>query len=118
MKRFDSGVIFGVVLLFGGGLLLLQTMGLLENASDLFWGGIFIVAGAVFLSLLLAGQWWGLFPGMTLLALGALIALPEKIQDVFGGAIFLGGIGLSFWLVYLMDRMQRWWALIPAGVRA
>jgi hypothetical protein len=90
-------------------------MGLLENASDIFWGGAFLAAGLVFLSLLFGGHWWASFPGFTLVALGALILLPESL-DQFGGALFLGGIGLSFWYVYFTRREQHWWALIPAGV--
>jgi hypothetical protein len=115
MKRFDARIVFGVMLLMGGGLMLLQAMGLLKNTPDIFWGGIFLVAGAAFLSLLFSGQWWSAFPGFTLAALGVLILLPDSLDDL-GGAVFLGGIGLAFWLVYLMDRAERWWALIPAGV--
>jgi hypothetical protein len=115
MKRFDPRIIFGILLIAGGGLALAQTMGLLENASDIFWGGAFLVAGLAFLSLLFGGNWWASFPGFTLVALGALILLPDSLED-FGGALFLGGIALSFWYVYFTSRVQRWWALIPAGV--
>ena len=31
------------------------------------------------------------------------------------GTLFLAGIGLSFWVVYIANRAQ-WWAVIPAGV--
>jgi len=106
MRRFDARIVLGLILLLGGGLLLLQTMGYLGNASDFFWGAVFLVGGAVFLSLLFAGQWWGVFPGMTLLG--------DKLGD-FQGMIFLGAIAIAFWLVYLMNR-SFWWALIPAGV--
>ena len=44
-----------------------------------------------------------------------MILVAERFEE-FGGAIFLGGIGLSFFAVYLTDRVERWWALIPAGV--
>jgi len=115
MRRYDPRIIFGLLLLLGGGLLLAQTMGYLENASDYFWGGVFAVAGLAFLFLLFDGQWWAAFPGFTLAAIGTLILLPESLED-FGGAVFLGGIGLSFWAVYFMDRAERWWAIIPAGV--
>lgn len=115
MKRFDPRIIFGILLIAGGGLALAQTMGLLENASDIFWGGVFLVAGFAFLSLLFGGHWWASFPGFTLAALGALILLPKQLGD-FGGALFLGGIALSFWYVYFTSRAQRWWAMIPAGV--
>jgi hypothetical protein len=115
VKRFDPRIIFGILLIAGGGLALAQTMGLLDNASDIFWGGAFLAAGLIFLTLLLGGHWWASFPGFTLAALGALILLPESL-DQFGGALFLGGIALSFWVVYFTSRTERWWALIPAGV--
>ena len=114
IKRFDYRIVLGLVLLLGGGLLLLQTMGYLENASDFFWGAVFLVAGAAFLSLLLGGQWWPAFPGMTLLGLGTIILLGDRLGD-FSGMVFLGAIAVAFWIVYLMER-SNWWALIPAGV--
>ncbi len=115
MKRFDPRIIFGLLLIAGGGLALAQTMGLLENASGIFWGGVFLAAGLAFLSLLFGGHWWASFPGFTLAALGALILLPKPLEE-FGGALFLGGIALSFWYVYFTGRERRWWAMIPAGV--
>jgi len=115
MKRFDPRIVIGLLLLVGGGLALAQAMGILENASGLFWGGVFLAAGLAFLSLLLGGHWWSAIPGFTLAGLGALILLPEPLSE-FGGAIFLGSIGLSFWVVYFTSRVERWWALIPAGV--
>ena len=115
MKRFDPNIVFGFLLLVGGGLALAQTMGYLENATGLFWGGTFLAIGLVFLTLLFGGHWWAAFPGFTLVGLGALILLPESLDD-FGGALFLGSIGLSFWYVYFTDRADRWWAIIPACV--
>ena len=115
MKRFDPRIIFGILLIAGGGLALAQTMGLLHNASDIFWGGAFLAAGLAFLSLLFGGHWWASFPGFTLVALGSLILLPDSLEE-FGGALFLGGIALSFWYVYFTSRVERWWAMIPAGV--
>lgn len=115
MKRFDPGIVFGFLLIVGGGLALAQKMGILENASGLFWGGMFLAAGLIFLTLLMGGHWWSAFPGFTLASLGVLILLPNSL-DEYGGAIFLGGIGLSFWYVYFNSRVERWWAMIPAGV--
>ncbi len=114
MKRLDPRVVLGALLLLGGGLLLAQTMGYLKNASDVFWGSIFLLAGPVFLSLLFGGNWWAVFPGFTLTALGVIILFNEQLGE-FSGMVILGGVALSFWAVYLMDR-SRWWALIPAGV--
>jgi hypothetical protein len=114
MKRFDPRIVLGSMLLLGGGLLLAQTMGYLKNATDVFWGLIFLIVGVAFLSLLLGGNWWAVFPGMTLVALGVEVLFGDQL-GAFDGAVFLGGIAIAFWLVYLLDR-SRWWALIPAGV--
>jgi hypothetical protein len=114
MKRFDYRIILGVVLLLAGGLLLLQSMGYLSDANDWFWGAFFLIAGGAFMSLVFSGHWWGVFPGMTLIALGVTILLPDTMGD-FGGMTFLGGIGIAFWIVYFTNR-EFWWALIPAGV--
>ncbi len=115
MKRIDMRIVFGVMLILGGALALLETLGYLKNASDIFWGGVFIAAGLGFLAVMFNGQWWGAFPGFTLVALGVSRILPESL-GAFRGAIFLGGIALSFWYVYFTSRIERWWALIPAGV--
>ena len=115
MKRFDYRIILGLLLILGGGLLLLETLGFLRNASDLFWGVIFLGGGLVFLTVVPAGGWWGLFPGFTLAGIGVLILLPDSLNDL-GGAVFLGAIALAFWITYLTERVSRWWAIIPAGV--
>jgi hypothetical protein len=115
MKRFDPRIILGVLLILGGGLALAQSMGYLANATTYFWGGVFLFGGFAFLSLLFGGNWWAAFPGFTLAALGVLILLPKSLEEL-GGAVFLGGIALSFWYVYLTDRLGRWWAIIPGGV--
>jgi hypothetical protein len=114
MKRIDFRFILGVLLILAGGLGFLQAFGFLQDASEVFWGAIFLIAGASFLYVFVGGQWWAVIPGLVLAGIGVLILLPQGLQD-FGGAVFLGSIGLSFWLVYLSAR-KRWWAIIPGGV--
>lgn len=118
MKRFDPRIIIGTLLILAGILGFLQAFGYLQDASDVFWGLVFLAAGAVFLFLFASGfasgGWWAAFPGFILAGLGVLILLPESLDEI-GGAIFLGAIGLSFWAVYLTGR-ERWWAIIPGGV--
>ena len=36
-------------------------------------------------------------------------------RTYWGGALFLGCIGIAFWVIYLADR-ARWWGIIPGGV--
>ena len=115
MKRINPSILLGAVLILGGVLALLQTMGVLSNVGDLFWGAAFLIAGAVFLYAYATGSWWGAIPGFTLAGIGVLILLPSSLE-FFGGAVFLGGVAVAFWAVYLGSRQERWWALIPAGV--
>ena len=115
MKRFDPRIIFGFLLLFGGVLVLMQALGYLKNATNIFWGGTFIAIGLVFLTLLFSGNWWSAFPGFILFAIGLFMLLPDMKHD-FIGALFLGSVALAFWITYVTAYQERWWALIPAGV--
>jgi len=118
MKRFDPRIVIGTLLILAGGLGFLQAFGILRDASDVFWGIVFLVAGGTFLLMFAggfsSGQWWAAIPGLVLAGIGVLILLPDSLDNL-GGAVFLGAIGLSFWLVYLSGR-DRWWAIIPGGV--
>jgi len=114
-KRVDPAIVGGLTLILAGSLYLLQTMGLLDNVGDVFWGAIFLSAGALFLFAFFTGSWWAVIPGCTLAGIGALILLPDPLEK-FGGALFLGSIALAFWLVYVTAPRVRWWSLIPAGV--
>ena len=123
MKRFDARTVntVGAILLIGVGiLLLLQNFGILGGIVALIWSLIFGVGGLIFLYMFLTNrtQWWAIIPGFTLLGLAALIALDQflpRVGDALGGTIFLGGIGLAFWVIYFLNR-EHWWAVIPGGV--
>ncbi len=114
-KRIDPAIFGGLVLILVGALYLLQTMGVLQDVGDVFWGVIFLAAGALFLFAYFTGSWWAVIPGCVLAAIGVLILLPDSLEK-FGGAVFLGGIALAFWVVYFSSTHERWWAIIPAGV--
>lgn len=118
MKRYDPRILIGTLLIFAGGLGFLQAFGILQNSSDVFWGTIYLFGGAAFLVVFVrgisGGQWWPIIPGLVLAGIGAQYLLPESLDDI-GGGIFLGAIGLSFWIIYLSGR-ERWWAIIPGGV--
>ncbi len=118
MKRFDLRIIWGGLLIVAGGLFLLQEFGIVSGAWDIIWIFLFGIAGAGFLYLYLSDrtQWWPLIPGVSLVSLAVLILVEEFFPGItWGGALFLGGIGLSFWLIYLTNR-EAWWAIIPGGV--
>jgi hypothetical protein len=111
-------VLWGGVLIAAGILFLLQNLGVIQFA-DVIWSAVFGLVGVFVLSFFFADRnnWWALIPGITLLDLGLLILLNTFIpnfEDTLGGALFLGGIGLSFWLIYLLRR-DFWWAIIPGG---
>lgn len=116
MRRFDPRLIFGLLLVFGGVLALLGTMGILNNVGGIFWGVIWGAVGLFFLYLLVNGpsNWWAAFPAFTFLGMSAASFLPASL-DAYSGMAFLGGISLAFWWVYFADT-TRWWAIIPAGI--
>ena len=119
VKRSNAELILGIFLVAGGVLILLQNLDVIP-ASGIFWGAAFVLGALVFLYVYLADRahWWALIPGFTLLGIGGTIALSElapAVGEAAGGAMVLGGISLGFWVIYLTD-IDRWWAVIPAGV--
>jgi hypothetical protein len=118
MKLLTSKVFWGLILVIGGVILLLESMGILEG-SEVFWMAACAVAGILFVVALLSnrGAWWAAIPGVSLLAIALGLGL-ETFANPSGemmGAVILGGIGLSFIIVYLLQPMN-WWAIIPGGV--
>ena len=117
MRKLDLRLTLGGLLIFGGLLALLDTMGIISNASGIFWGLIWGTIGAFFIYLLFSDRqtnWWAAFPGFILLGMAIPSFLPRPL-DFLDGLVFFGGISLAFWWVYFSDT-SRWWAIIPAGV--
>lgn len=120
MERSRWRILWGLLLVAAGVLFLLQNLELLPP-MPLVWPFLFGAAGLGFLVVLLSNlreRWWAAIPGFTLLGLMAMTTLDQaapELADVWGGALFLGSIGLSFWVVYLTNR-EHWWAVIPGGV--
>jgi hypothetical protein len=118
MKRKD--LIWGALLIGAGIVLLMQNFGLFGTAAPTIWSILFLLGGAGFVGLFATNRalWWALIPGFTLLGLGTLLAvelLAPALAAAWGGSIFLAGIGLGFWAVYLAHP-GHWWAIIPGGV--
>ncbi len=122
MRPYYWRFIAGFVLLLFGAIALMQNFNVINVGSNL-WGllmaVIFAGAGASFLTVLFSNRlnWWAAIPGVVLLALGVMIAVPILVPAFSGnllGAFFLAAIGLSFWVVYFLSP-QNWWAIIPGG---
>ena len=122
MRLLSSRLVWGIVLVIGGVLLLLDTFGIFKG-GEFFWTVALGIVGILFLIVYINNHvhWWALIPGIIFLSLAATIGLdsflPGFSDTNLGGTIILGGIALSFLLVYLAER-ANWWAIIPAGVMA
>ncbi|MHC1782940.1 MAG: hypothetical protein AB9891_09325 [Anaerolineaceae bacterium] len=119
MNFLRRGAALGVILIAAGILFLLSNLGYFDM-GDYVIGGLFCLGGLFFLSMLRekTTNWWTIIPGVILFDLGGLIifsSLFPHLMDRIGGAFFLGGVSLAFWLVYFRVR-EYWWAIIPAGV--
>jgi len=120
MKKDQSRLIWGGILILAGILFLLQELNILGNAFQYLWLILMAAGGGVFIWIYFTKkeQWWAIIPGLTLLGL-SLSGLDSLLNFYPGsswtGAVFLGCIGLAFWLIYLR-RQDQWWAIIPGGV--
>ena len=131
MQSSKRYIVLGIVLIALGALALLQNLGIFNLFDLLPYISIEPgdVVGTVLVTLLFAGagliflvvfvvnlhrNWWAVIPGFTLMGLAALIMFGDRMGEA-APAIFLGAIGLSFLVIYLVRR-EFWWAIIPAGV--
>ena len=119
MQRLDGRLLVGSLLIVGGVVYLLQNLGIITWGGWV-WAAGFALGGLVFLGWFVRDRaaWWAIIPGMTLLGLGTIMAIDQLRPGLdWTGSLFLGSIGLAFWLIYLRDR-NMWWAIIPGGVMA
>lgn len=109
---------FGGLAIVAGVLLLLQYLEIFGGFTDMIWALSFIAGGLGLLGYYIAkrGHWWPLIPGIILLTLGVIVGAEAFAGGLgeWAGPVVLGGIGLSFLAVYLVER-SAWWMLIPAG---
>lgn len=120
MRSVGLRLVGGILLMAAGIFLLLDLFGVIPNILPYIWIVLSAASGVVFLFVYAMDRrhWWALIPGCTLLGLSATSGVgvfkADSISDL-GGAIFLGGLALSFWLILTLHR-EHWWAIIPAGV--
>jgi hypothetical protein len=120
MKKIESGVLWGGLLVVLGVLFLMQSLNIISGTWTLLWAVLFGLGGLAFVYVFTndrAKNWWSIIPGFTLLGLAALMFLETIFprSGSWGGGFFLGAIALSFWVIYI-TRREFWWAVIPAGV--
>ena len=120
MERDRSRLVWGALLILIGVMFMLQELNILGNAFQYLWLVLMGVGAGVFLWIYFTkpDQWWAIIPGLTLFGL-VFVTLEDILNLMPGsdwmGAVFLGCVGLAFWLVYLRKR-EQWWAIIPGGV--
>lgn len=121
MKDMLWRVVLAGFLILLGALILLSNLNVIPwdiTAMQWFWLVVFGGAGVSFLAVFLNNRenWWAVIPSFTLLGLAVLVSnvIPPRYSEA-GGAVFLGMIGLSFWVIFI-QRREFWWAVIPAGV--
>lgn len=119
-NRIYYGLVGAVLVVFGA-IALLQMQGVIPRFESAVWEKVwpplFAAAGLAFLAAFVTNvreRWSAVIPSLLLLALGALGFFGDQLGQA-GGSLFLGALGLSFLLVFVVRR-DFWWALIPAGV--
>lgn len=115
------GVLWAGVLVASGILLLLFNLGVLTPYAP--WPQVILVCAALAGAVVLfasftrhAAEWWRLIPAWTLVALGGIVGLTllPGTERLMAALVFLG-LACGFGHIYLLDRGERWWAIIPGG---
>ncbi len=117
-----GSLLWSIGLIVGGVLLLLfnfDQFTAYEPWAQYALTGVLALSGIGFLGAFLSARqhWWRLIPGWTLLALAAMVYLSTlpTVRVQLSAAILFVGLALAFAHVYLLDRAERWWSIIPSG---
>ena len=116
MRRFNPQIWLGGLLVLGGILALLDSLGVISNSGGIFWGLIFAAGSATLFYLLFTyrSAWWIALPAFLLLGLAARAFLPPSL-DTYERLVFFVALSFGFWWVYA-TQPTHWWAIIPAGI--
>lgn len=117
-----SGLFWSIGLVVSGIVLLLFNFDLLaafEPMAQYLLAAIGALAGAIFFGAFASApqHWWRLIPAWTLLALAGMIFLStlSGLDQRLTAALLFLGLALAFVHIYLLERSERWWAIIPGG---
>lgn len=115
----DRSALWGGLLIALGLLFLFRQL-VPVNISDIVWGLALIGGGAFFLGAYRRdpASWALLIPGVALVVIGAgrlISSVSPRLGDAVGSGLLLGALGVAFLYAFYADRVERWWAVIPAG---
>ena len=119
MKVLGSRIFWGGLLILAGVLFLLDNLGLF-TIGDMIWAILLGLGGIAFLTVFITYRqnWWALIPGCTLVGVSITLFLDFFLPQV--GSVASGLIILSSiglaFLIIYLLNWENWWALIPAGV--
>jgi hypothetical protein len=78
---------------------------------------LLVISGGFFSGYLGGRQWWRFIPAWIMSALAAMVLLdtvPTMPVEVIAALLFIG-MSAAFVHIYLLQRQEQWWALLPAG---
>ncbi len=117
-----GSLIWAAGLFFVGLVLLLFNFGVFDPYEPLvqyiLTGILALSAVGFFLAYFSSRRDWAqLIPAWTLLALAAmaLLSVNPSLDQRLNAAVLFIGLALAFAHIYLLDRVERWWAIIPGG---
>lgn len=119
MKVLGSRIFWGGLLILAGVLFLLDNMGMI-TIGELIWAILLGLGGIAFLTVFITDRqhWWALIPGCTLVGVSITLFLEYFWPEA--GSIASGMIVLGSiglsFLIIYLLNWENWWALIPAGV--
>lgn len=119
-RRFLFSIVGGVLLVAAGVVFLLSNLEIITINWEMVVGPLLAVGGLVFLIVFITdtNEWWALIPGFILIGVAINTFMGQWMNTMDGrlsGAIFLGFVGLPFFVIYLASH-RHWWAIIPGGV--
>lgn len=121
MSKPRDSFIWGAILIAVGVAFLVWNLGILASLeTTIVWTlvALFALLGLAFVFSYLnrRADWWRLIPAFTWFSVAAVIFLSSRgVAATWVAAALLAGIALAFLVIYLSDREERWWALIPFG---
>jgi len=116
-SRVVMPLILGTILIATGVVFLLNNFNVITLDWEILMGPVFGLGGLIFLLVFMINtdDWWALIPSTALIGLGIIIFLGQSDFDAdWVGGLFLGMLGVSFWLIYAFHPVH-WWAIIPGG---